>query len=101
WPACAAAVGPDHGRVHVGCHLHVLGIRAAGAGEWHTVTLTSHRPSPTESRDQPMTTDTSPRANRVRGGGQAPRTRGARPPGQTLIRAAEELFGERSYHRTT
>jgi len=53
WPACAAGVGPDHGRVRVGCHLHVLGIRAAGAGEWHTGTLTSHRPSPTESRDQP------------------------------------------------
>jgi hypothetical protein len=30
------------------------GIRAAGAGEWHTGTLTSHRPSPTESRDQPI-----------------------------------------------
>ena len=67
-----------------------------------------------------MTTDTGPRATRggvqpprarargaqgVRGAGQAPRDRGAqggRPPGQILLlRAAEELFGERSYHRTT
>src|SRR6267378_3199782 len=54
-----------------------------------------------------MTTDTGPRATRargVRGGGQPPRDRGApggRPPGLALLRAAEELFGERSYHRTT
>jgi AcrR family transcriptional regulator len=67
-----------------------------------------------------MTAETSPRATRVQGGGQLPRTRGVRqggsegmesprggqqrrPPGQrqTLLRAAEELFGERSYHRTT
>src|SRR5690348_16629262 len=60
-----------------------------------------------------MTTDTGPRATRaqgVRGAGQAPRARGvpggrppgqAPPPGQALLRAAEELFGERSYHRTT
>ena len=37
-----------------------------------------------------------PRAGQARGTGQA-----ALPPGQTLLRAAEELFGERSYHRTT
>ena len=48
-----------------------------------------------------MTTDTSPRTNRVRGSGEPPRTRGARPPGQTLLRAAEELFGERSYPSTS
>jgi len=67
-----------------------------------------------------MTAETSPRvrgggkpsrppgaggAQGVRGAGQAPRDRGAsggRPPGQIrLLRAAEELFGERSYHRTT
>ena len=63
-----------------------------------------------------MTTDTGPRGGRgsaqpsrpraqgVRGAGQAPRARGVqggRPPGQMLLRAAEELFGERSYHRTT
>jgi AcrR family transcriptional regulator len=63
-----------------------------------------------------MTTDTGPRGVRggaqpprtrargVRGAGQAPRDRGAqgdRSPGQILLRAAEELFGERSYHRTT
>ena len=51
-----------------------------------------------------MTTDTSPRG--TRGGGQPPRARAGRqespPPGQILLlRAAEELFGERSYHRTT
>jgi AcrR family transcriptional regulator len=50
-----------------------------------------------------MTTDTGPRG--VRGGTQPPRTRVSqqtRPPGQILLlRAAEELFGERSYHRTT
>src|SRR5437868_5234950 len=49
-----------------------------------------------------MTTDVSPRG--VQGGGKPPRTRGApggRPPGLALLRAAEELFGERSYHRTT
>src|SRR2546430_1224317 len=49
-----------------------------------------------------MTTDVSPQG--VRGAGQAPRTRGVsggRPPGQALLRAAEELFGELSYHRTT
>jgi len=50
-----------------------------------------------------MTTDTGPRG--VRGGAQPSRTRGSqhsRPPGQILLlRAAEELFGERSYHRTT
>ena len=51
-----------------------------------------------------MTTDTSPR--RVRAGGQPPRTRpfpGEHPPApeQRLLTAAEELFGERSYHRTT
>jgi AcrR family transcriptional regulator len=44
-------------------------------------------------------------ARGVRGGGQPPRDQGApggRPPGQTrLLTAAEELFGERSYHRTT
>ena len=64
-----------------------------------------------------MTAETSPRvrgggkpsrtpgAGGARGGGQPPRDRGAqggRPPGQILLlRAAEELFGERSYHRTT
>ena len=70
-----------------------------------------------------MTADTSrtPPARRaggargVRGGGQPPRNRGVpggRPPGltqltqltqpaQRLLTAAEELFGERSYHRTT
>jgi len=50
-----------------------------------------------------MTTDTGPRG--VRGGAQPSRTRvsqQSRPPGQILLlRAAEELFGERSYHRTT
>jgi AcrR family transcriptional regulator len=60
-----------------------------------------------------MTADTSPRG--VRGGGQPPRTRGVpggRPPGPTqqtqptqpaqrLLTAAEELFGDRSYHKTT
>src|SRR6478672_13657826 len=48
-----------------------------------------------------MTTDTGPRA--TRGGVQPSRARaqGGRPPGQALLRAAEELFGERSYHRTT
>ncbi|HEX5303321.1 MAG TPA: TetR/AcrR family transcriptional regulator [Streptosporangiaceae bacterium] len=54
-----------------------------------------------------MTAETSPG---VRGGGKPSRTRAgqargtgqaALPPGQTLLRAAEELFGERSYHRTT
>jgi AcrR family transcriptional regulator len=47
-----------------------------------------------------MTTDTGPRA---RGSVQPSRARaqGGRPPGQALLRAAEELFGERSYHRTT
>src|SRR5580704_17620535 len=64
-----------------------------------------------------MTAETSPRtqvggqaprargASGVRGGGQPPRARGVpggRPPGtQSLLTAAEELFGERSYHRTT
>ncbi len=46
------------------------------------------------------------RARGERGGGQPPRDRGVqggRPPGPTerLLTAAEELFGERSYHRTT
>ncbi len=46
------------------------------------------------------------RAPGVRGGGQPPRPRGVpggRPPGpaERLLTAAEELFGERSYHRTT
>src|SRR5438876_10945580 len=47
-----------------------------------------------------MTTDTGPRA---RGSVQPSRARaqGGRPPGQALLMAAEELFGERSYHRTT
>jgi AcrR family transcriptional regulator len=45
-------------------------------------------------------------ARGVRGGGQSPRDRGVpggRPPGPALrlLTAAEELFGERSYHRTT
>ena len=45
-------------------------------------------------------------AREERGGGQPPRDRGVpggRPPGPTqrLLTAAEELFGERSYHRTT
>ena len=45
-------------------------------------------------------------ARGVRGGGQPPRARGVpggRPPGPALrlLTAAEELFGERSYHRTT
>src|ERR1700742_4764995 len=35
------------------------------------------------------------------GGGGEGGFRGGRPPGPTLLRAAEELFGERSYHRTT
>jgi len=65
-----------------------------------------------------MTTDASRMASRVReglqpsrtrargerGGGQPPRARGVaggRPPALTLLDAAEELFGERSYHRTT
>jgi len=50
-----------------------------------------------------MTTDTSRRGER--GDGQPPRARvsqQSRPQGQVLLlRAAEELFGERSYHRTT
>ena len=51
-----------------------------------------------------MTAETSPRG--VRGGGQPPRARGVpggRPPGsaERLLTAAEELFGERSYHKTT
>jgi AcrR family transcriptional regulator len=45
-------------------------------------------------------------ARGARGGGQPPRDRGVpggRPPGPALrlLTAAEELFGERSYHRTT
>jgi AcrR family transcriptional regulator len=46
-----------------------------------------------------MTTDTSRMAPGTRGGGQPPR----RPPEPALrlLHAAEELFGERSYHRTT
>ncbi len=55
-----------------------------------------------------MTTDASRMAPGARGGGQPPRDRGVqggRPPGPTaasrLLTAAEELFGERSYHRTT
>jgi AcrR family transcriptional regulator len=48
-----------------------------------------------------MTAETSPG---VGGGGTPPRTRGGQgggAPGQVLLlRAAEELFGERSYHRT-
>jgi AcrR family transcriptional regulator len=52
-----------------------------------------------------MTAETSRMARGVRGGGQPPRTRGiqgGRPPGsERLLTAAEELFGERSYHRTT
>lgn len=50
-----------------------------------------------------MTTDTGPRGGR--GGAQPSRPRvsqHSRPHGQILLlRAAEELFGERSYHRTT
>jgi AcrR family transcriptional regulator len=57
-----------------------------------------------------MTAETGPRA--VRGGARPPRKRGApggRPPGQApapgqeerLLLAAEELFGQHSYHRTT
>jgi AcrR family transcriptional regulator len=51
-----------------------------------------------------MTAETS-RARGARGG-EPPRARGVpggRPPGPTerLLTAAEELFGERSYHRTT
>ena len=54
-----------------------------------------------------MTAETSPRASRA--GGPPPRTSGLRArrprpgaPGQIrLLTAAEELFGERSYHRTT
>jgi len=67
-----------------------------------------------------MTAETS-RARGARGGGQPPRARGQRTergsgepprdrnvpggrpagPAQRLLTAAEELFGERSYHRTT
>src|ERR1700728_3353811 len=52
-----------------------------------------------------MTAETG-RSRPVRGGGEPPRTRvapGRRPPGPTgrLLTAAEELFGERSYHKTT
>src|SRR5215470_14923647 len=46
-----------------------------------------------------MTTDAGPRG--VRGGGKPPRARGIHPGQTLLLRAAEELFGERSYHRTT
>ena len=53
-----------------------------------------------------MTAEANRMAPGVRGGGQPPRTRGTpggRPPGaaERLLVAAEELFGERSYHRTT
>ncbi len=53
-----------------------------------------------------MTAEMSRMARGVRGGGQPPRARGVqggRPPGpaERLLTAAEELFGERSYHRTT
>src|SRR6202451_4805113 len=49
-----------------------------------------------------MPADASP-PPRPRGGGQPTRPRGTRTPGpaQRLLTAAEELFGERSYHRTT
>src|ERR1700728_2668336 len=52
-----------------------------------------------------MTAETG-RSRPVRGGGEPPRTRvapGGRPPGPTgrLLTAAEALFGERSYPRTT
>ena len=36
-----------------------------------------------------------------RGGGPPPRDPGVAAPAQKLLTAAEELFGERSYHRTT
>jgi AcrR family transcriptional regulator len=50
-----------------------------------------------------MSAEVSP-PPRGRGGGQSPRARGVpggRPPGLALLTAAEELFGERSYHQTT
>ena len=62
------------------------------------------------ARTPPARTPPARRAGGVRGargGGQPPRKQGGsggdRPPGQTqrLLTAAEELFGERSYHRTT
>ncbi|HJY69146.1 MAG TPA: TetR/AcrR family transcriptional regulator, partial [Streptosporangiaceae bacterium] len=59
-----------------------------------------------------MTAEASRTASGVRGGAQPSRARGApggrppgaaqeKPPAQRLLTAAEELFGERSYHRTT
>jgi AcrR family transcriptional regulator len=51
-----------------------------------------------------VTTDTSRVAGgRARHAASAPsgRTADERPPAQRLLTAAEELFGERSYHRTT
>jgi AcrR family transcriptional regulator len=58
-------------------------------------------------RDQGRGAGESPRSRGprgVRGGGQPPRARGVpggRPPGLALLTAAEELFGQRSYHQTT
>ena len=88
--------------VRVRGHHHLLGIRAAGASEWHPLTLTPRRPSRTEKAGiADMAAETSPRG--VRGGARPPvggeAREGARPgrpaPGQEerLLLAAEELFG--------
>ena len=47
WCAGAAGIGADHGHVRVGSDHHLHGNRTAGAGEWHPLTLTPHRPSRT------------------------------------------------------
>ena len=41
----AGGTGADHGHVRVGSDHHLHGNRTAGAGEWHPITVTPHRPS--------------------------------------------------------
>ena len=81
------------------------GNRTAGAGEWHPLTVTPHRPSRlNEAGISRMTAETS----RMAGGRARPPSGAVRTASPTsgrpairLLTAAEELFGERSYHRTT
>jgi AcrR family transcriptional regulator len=48
-----------------------------------------------------MTTGDASPPPRPRGGGRSPRDRGAKGAQARLLRAAEELFGEHSYHQTS